>query len=266
MAYSEERRRQAGPPSPSRSHREESDPSEREQTPIVDRPGPQPEVNRVAVPRVQRERPRIRRRVRIDPAVPVPEVPVRRAASSGASVMGPRRRDSPRPREEERVLRPRRVRRERRGDPAARIRSVAERIVANRARGVGAPPPPPHYPPPPPSYQPPLYYPPLYYPPPYPSPSVPYHDYAYMLGAGDFMRGQIFELRGFVDRLMVSTGRVQTSQGSEMTTRLRVLEEIALRQLDEIPSSSEGAMDGQRVARIVRWLVDEMRTARGGRD
>ena len=103
--------------------------------------------------------------------------------------------------------------------------------------------------------------------------TVPYEVYVGMSRECDFLRGQNYELRRLVDSLTVgpSRGMSAPAQIPGFSARIRALTHIAAQRLDEmVPESDDlgagsSAVNAAEVARLTRWLVDEMR-ALGGQE
>ena len=103
--------------------------------------------------------------------------------------------------------------------------------------------------------------------------TVPYEVYVGMSRECDFLRGQNHELRRLVDSLTVgpSRGMTATTQIPGFSARIRALAHIAAQRMDEmVPDSDDlgagsSAGSAAEVARLTRWLVDEMR-ALGGQE
>lgn len=68
---------------------------------------------------------------------------------------------------------------------------------------------------------------------------VPYHVYSEAVKDREFIRGQITEFRYLVDGLIFTRGQSEATRGSKTDRVVRALVEIAIRRLNEIPSTSE---------------------------
>ena len=103
--------------------------------------------------------------------------------------------------------------------------------------------------------------------------TVPYKVYVGMSRECDFLRGQNHELRSLVDSLTVgpSRGMTATVHIPGFSARIQALAHIAAQRMDEmVPDSDDlgagsSAGSATEVARLTRWLVDEMR-ALGGQE
>ena len=97
--------------------------------------------------------------------------------------------------------------------------------------------------------------------------TVPYEVYVGMSRECDFLRGQNHELRRLVDSLTVgpNRGMTATAQIPGFIARIRALAHIAAQRMDEmVPDSDDlgagsSAGSATEMARLMRWLVDEMR-------
>ena len=96
--------------------------------------------------------------------------------------------------------------------------------------------------------------------------TVPYDAYVGLSRECDFLRGQNFELRRLVDSLAVGPRGVSTAAPiPDFSARIRALAHIAAQRLDAMVPDSDGrgagssAGGGAEMARLVAWLVEEMR-------
>ena len=100
---------------------------------------------------------------------------------------------------------------------------------------------------------------------------VPYEVYVGMSQECDFLRGHNHELHRLVDSLTVgpSRGMTATAQIPGFSARIRALAHIAAQRMDEmVPDSDDlgagsSAGNAAEVARLTRWLVNEMRALGG---
>ena len=103
--------------------------------------------------------------------------------------------------------------------------------------------------------------------------TVPYEVYVRISRECDFLRGQNFELRRLVDSLTVgaSRGMASPAQVSDFSARIGALTHIAAQRLEEMAhecddlGAGSSAGNATEMARLMRWLVDEMR-ALGGQE
>ena len=96
--------------------------------------------------------------------------------------------------------------------------------------------------------------------------AVPYDAYVGLSRECDFLRGQNYELRRLVDSLAVGPRGVSTAALiPDFSARIRALAHIAAQRLDTMVPDSDGrgagssAGGGAEMARLVAWLVEEMR-------
>ena len=101
--------------------------------------------------------------------------------------------------------------------------------------------------------------------------TVPYDVYVGISRECDFLRGQNHELRRLVDSLAVgpSRGVSATAQIPGFSARIRALAHIAAQRMDAMVPDSDGhgagssAGSAAEMARLTRWLVEEMRALGG---
>ena len=101
--------------------------------------------------------------------------------------------------------------------------------------------------------------------------TVPYEVYVGISRECDFLRGQNFELRRLVDSLTVgpSRGMSAPAQAPDFSARIRALTHIAAQRIEEMVPECDDlgagslARSAAEMARLTRWLIDEMRAIGG---
>lgn len=99
-------------------------------------------------------------------------------------------------------------------------------------------------------------------------PTVPFQLYADLSRDYDVLQGRAQQLSLMYDRLLDRTGRVARDErpAQAIVVRLRAIEEITQRHLDDLPSSSRGTLDPCLLHDILDDMMGEIRTVivRGG--